>query len=153
MSHIKPVISTRGEQAVVQVNNVMNGKCEGASAKTQSARSRRRQRQRENKRKAEAKSVAEMSDEEYERWIEEQNKKMEEEQDRLDEYEDLDYEYNHRDVVAWARQSSEAAFDYFVKSGGVQLRNRDFIGRKAGAPLRSEWCDDGEYDCNDYCDY
>ena len=72
----------------------------------------------------------EMSDDEYAKWLEEQ--------ERMDEY-----EYEEEDVVEWARKSSMAAFTHFQKTG-MQMKNSDFAGRKAGAPLKRDIYDDYE---------
>jgi hypothetical protein len=58
-----------------------------------------------------------------------------------DEY--ADYVDNHSPEadVKWVKQSSMAAFSYFQETGS-KLKNREFIGKRAGAPLRSEMRED-----------
>ena len=70
-----------------------------------------------------------LTEEEYAQWMRE----AEEE----DEY--ADYADNHSPEadVRWVKQSSMAAFDHFQKTG-AQLRNSEFVGKKAGAYLKSE---------------
>jgi hypothetical protein len=70
-----------------------------------------------------------LTEEEYAQWMRE----AEEE----DEY--ADYVDNHSPEadVRWVKQSSMAAFDHFQRTG-AQIKNSEFAGKKAGAPLRSE---------------
>jgi len=70
-----------------------------------------------------------LTEEEFEKWM----RDVEEE----DEY--ADYVDNHSPEadVRWVKQSSMAAFDHFQRTG-AQMKNSEFAGKKAGAPLRSE---------------
>jgi hypothetical protein len=74
-----------------------------------------------------------LTEEEYAQWMRE----AEEE----DEY--ADYVDNHSPEadVRWVMQSSMAAFDHFQRTG-AQLRNSEFVGKKAGAYLKSEMRDE-----------
>jgi hypothetical protein len=67
-----------------------------------------------------------LTEEEYAKWM----RDVEEE----DEYAE---DHSPEADVRWSKQSSMAAFDHFQRTG-AQLKNNEFVGKKAGAPLRSE---------------
>jgi hypothetical protein len=67
-----------------------------------------------------------LTEEEFEKWM----RDVEEE----DEYAE---DHSPEADVRWTKQSSMAAFDHFQRTG-AQLKNSEFVGKKAGAPLRSE---------------
>jgi hypothetical protein len=137
--------TTTGKQTVAPTGNVSAVRFNTTNTTmttntNQSARSLRRQRSRQNKSVALAPTEEEMA-----AW--------EEEQDRLDDLEDRymdNYRHTMDNITSWAANSSEAAFDHFMKTGDP-LENNEFMGSKAGAMLKSEYrayCDDGDYN---YC--
>jgi hypothetical protein len=67
-----------------------------------------------------------LTEEEYAQWMREAAEE--------DEYAE---DHSPEADVRWAKQSSMAAFDHFQRTG-AQLKNSEFVGKKAGAPLRSE---------------
>jgi len=70
-----------------------------------------------------------LTEEEYAQWMRE----AEEE----DEYADYTDDHSPEADVRWVKQSSMAAFSHFQETG-AKLKNSEFVGKKAGAPLRSE---------------
>jgi hypothetical protein len=70
-----------------------------------------------------------LTEEEYAQWMRE----AEEE----DDYADYAQDHSPEADVRWVKQSSMAAFDHFQRTG-TQLRNSEFVGKKAGAYLKSE---------------
>jgi hypothetical protein len=71
-----------------------------------------------------------LTEEEYAQWMRE----AEEE----DEYAE---DHSPEADVRWVKQSSMAAFSHFQETG-AKLKNSEFVGKKAGAPLRSEVMDE-----------
>jgi len=70
-----------------------------------------------------------LTEEEYAEWMREAAEE--------DEYADYHDDHSPEADVRWVKHSSMAAFDHFQRTGS-QLKNSEFVGKKAGAPLRSE---------------